>query len=317
MQGQLSVETYNEDCLNQQNSKLSECLPATIAISPRELTKGLLSPNTLVQAVQSINTFGFVILENAVPTVILDILHKKMSEDTNKLLIKPTWDAVGAVKGHLKQAPPPFSPYVFREIVSNTFALQVTKQILGEEIHNTFYSGNCNCPGSGSQPIHIDSSIPFLIVNVGLVDITEHNGSIELWPGTHLIDNVGARLEASALNIRRKIAPPVRGNTKKGSILIRSPRVWHRGMPNYSDEPRHMIAMMHCKNDGNLGTPLKFNKGCEAEFENRQLHPNILFTDENIDYLASHYSFAATCKDTLYKFFPEVFVFLSKLQRRS
>jgi hypothetical protein len=64
-----------------------------------------------------------------------------------------------------------------------------------------------------------------------------------------------------------------------------------------------------------LGEPLKFNKGCEAEFENHVLHPNIQFTDESIDYLASHYSFVAACKDTFFRLFPDAFVFLSKLHR--
>jgi Phytanoyl-CoA dioxygenase (PhyH) len=318
VQSRHKISTNDKQYLYQPDSAptSNEYLSTKITISPAELTKGEISPDTLAQAVRAIHTDGYVILENAVPSYILDTLHEKMDEDTKKLLLKPKWDAVGAAKGHLKQAPPPFAPYVFCEIVSNLFSLQVTKQILGEDIRNSFYSGNCNCPGSKPQPVHVDSGVSFLIVNVGLVDITEHNGSIELWPGTHLITDVGARLETSALDIRREIAPPIRANTKKGSILIRSPLVWHRGMQNYSDKPRHMIAMMHCKNDGYLGEPLKFNKGCEAEFENHTLHPNIMFTDEHIDYLVSDYSFASACKDTFFHLFPDAFVFLSKLQRR-
>jgi hypothetical protein len=287
----------------------------TITISLEESLKNGLDLNNINRAVEAINTCGYVILENAVPVHLLDILHTKMREDTQKILVKPKWDAVGAVKGHLKQSPPPFAPYVFREIISNSFAAQVTEKVLGEDRFNVFYDGNCNCPGSKPQPVHVDAGVPLFVVNVGLVDITEHNGSIELWPGTHLIQDVGARLETSALEARRKIVPPIRANTKKGSILIRSAQLWHRGMPNYSDKPRHMIAMMHCKYENNLGEPKKFNIGCELEFENQVLHPNIEFTDEYIDYLACNYSFADRCKDTLFRFFPDIFVFLSKLER--
>ncbi len=319
MQNIRKTDVNNKKYFNQLASIpiCNDCLPTTITISSEESIKGELLPNNLALAAQAINVYGYVILENAIPLNIIEILHEKMCEDTKKLLVTPKWDAIGAVKGHLKQAPPPFAPYVFRELVSNSFALQVTKKILGEEIHNTFYSGNCNCPGSGSQPVHVDSGVSFLIVNVGLVDITEHNGSIELWPGTHLIDNIGARLEASALKMRRKIAPPIRANTKKGSVLIRSPLVWHRGMPNYSESPRHVIAMMHCKYEGVLGEPLKFRKGCEAEFDNHALHPNIIFTDENINYLDSNYSFSSACKDAFFRFWPDAFIFLSKLQRKT
>ena len=84
---------------------------------------------------------------------------------------------------------------------------------------------------------------------------------------------------------RREIAPPVRGNAKKGSVLIRDIRLWHRGVPNPSDRPRHMIAMIHNIRWLQRSKPLRYLKGGEAAFENSELDHNAEFTDEPIDYL--------------------------------
>jgi hypothetical protein len=286
-----------------------------IKITSAEISNNKLSPSSLFKAVEAVNTNGYVVLENAVPHQCIDVLREKMVADSKGLLAKGKWDAVGKVKGHLKQAPPPYAPYVFPEIVSNPFAGQVTEQILGKGRFNKFYHGNTNCPGSGMQPVHPDGVEHALIVNVGLGDITEYNGSIELWPGTHLIENSVARIEKHTLEARRKLFPPIRGNTKKGSILIRDAQVWHRGMPNLSNDLRFMVSMMHYKHTADLGKMLVFNHGCEEAFHDKILHPNVRFSSEDIDYLRSDYSFLQALKDSLYRISPTAFAFLSKIQR--
>ena len=60
---------------------------------------------------------------------------------------------------------------------------------------------------------------------------------------------------------------------------------------------------------------MKFKKGCEQEFENRILYPNIEFTDELINSDAAKYSFVAACKDAAYRLSPETLVFATKLYR--
>ena len=303
----MTVEKIQKDVI------VNEC-PTSVTITSQELIKGEMSPEACALAVSAVKTYGYVVLENAVPHGCLDALHEKIDEDTKKLLVNPNWNAIGKVKGHLQPSPPRYAPYVFRELISNSFAAQVTKEAFGDNTFIKSYSANANCPDSKSQPIHVDGDDTALIVNIGLTDITEHNGSIELWPGTHLIRDVGTRIPPSVFEDRRKIAPPIRANTKKGSLLIRHTQVWHRGMPNYSGRVRHMVATMHYKYGSDLGEPLKFNKGCEAEFENSILHPNVEFTDQIID-LTPKDSFFGICKDTLFRFSPEAFNFAAKLYR--
>ena len=45
------------------------------------------------------------------------------------------------------------------------------------------------------------------------------------------------------LAARRAIAPPLQITCPKGGIFVRDVRVWHRGMPNKSGAPRHMLGL--------------------------------------------------------------------------
>jgi hypothetical protein len=267
-----------------------------ITISPEEITTGMMSAAHLSEAVAALRADGFVVLENIVSHAHLDLLRERMDEDSQKLIAAEKWGGAGRLPGHLQQGPPPFAPYVFPDVVANPFVIQVTRELLGEGLYNSFYNGNTNCPGSGTQPLHRDGGhlwpgltvahpTASVVVNVSPMDVTEENGSVELWPGTHLDTTADRRIDAATEAARRKMAPPVRGNTKKGSVLIRDIRLWHRGVPNRSDRPRHMIAMIHNIRWLQRGKPLQFNRGCEAAFENSVLDPHVEFTDESIDYL--------------------------------
>jgi hypothetical protein len=56
-------------------------------------------------------------------------------------------------------------------------------------------------------------------------------------------------------------------------------------MPNPSDHPRQMIAMIHNIHWFRQGRPLQLNKGCEGVFDDCGFDPNVEFTDEPIDYI--------------------------------
>jgi ectoine hydroxylase-related dioxygenase (phytanoyl-CoA dioxygenase family) len=111
------------------------------------------------------------------------------------------------------------------------------------------------------QPVHSDAdfahpSHPFaLVINVPLVTMTPENGSTELWLGTHTYDitaqegahgdRASGRIKQSFLDKQRQIRPPSQPLVKKGSIVIRDLRLWHAGMPNFSNDVRVMLAMIH------------------------------------------------------------------------
>ena len=256
-----------------------------------------MGPGRLKQAVEAIRRDGYVVIENAVPHEPLDILREKMDQDSKVLIDREQWGGAGGLKGHLQQGPPPFAPFVFREIVANPFVIQVNTALLGEGIFNSFYNGNTNCPGSGTQPLHRDGPhlwpghkpahpTACVVANISPLDVTEENGAVELWPGTHLHTFPETAIDKETEEAQRKVSPPISGCAKKGSVLIRDIRLWHRGVPNRSDRPRHMIALVHCISWYRNRGPLMFNTGCEKAFpDDCGLNHNAEFIEDPIDYL--------------------------------
>ncbi|RKU34931.1 hypothetical protein C6496_18915 [Candidatus Poribacteria bacterium] len=272
-----------------------------ITVQPEELAAGKLTDAHVEQAVQAIHVDGYVILENVISHEHLDILRERMDADSHILINAEKWGGAGRLKGHLQQGPPPYAPYIFRDIVANPYVVQVTRELLGAGLYNNFYNGNTNCPGSTTQPLHRDGAHLWpdqeiahptaeVVVNISPQDTTEENGSVEIWPGSHL-EVSGKRIAEEEEEARREICPPIRGSAKKGSALIRDMRLWHRGVPNPSDKPRHMIAMIHRVSWLGSNRRLKYNTGCEAAFEDSDLDHNAEFLDfaknkiDDYDYL--------------------------------
>lgn len=159
---------------------------------------------------------------------------------------------------------------------------QITSTCLGPQPVLRFVSGNTALPPTSesppaSQPIHNDADFDHLpvlfalVVNVPLITMTPENGSTggfaqlltldvdanvwtEIWLGTHrdttIADQEGAhgerasgRIKPDLLQARRAVRGPCQPVVKKGSVIVRDLRLWHGGKPNYSTEPRVMLAM--------------------------------------------------------------------------
>lgn len=275
-----------------------------IEVTAEEKRSGQMSDETVARAADAVRTEGYVVIEDVVDHDHLDVLKTRMDEDAERKIRSVRWGGAGAVQGHLQHKPPPFAPYVFGDVVANGFVGQVTHAVLGDGVYNRFYSGNTNCPGSGTQPVHPDH-LPLwagleqahpayqLVVNISPENTSEKNGAVEIWPGTHLVmvepdysRTATERFQKEVIEARREEVPPIRGSAKKGSVLIRDIRLWHRGVPNPSDSPRHMIALIHTIHWYGKGEALKFERGCEDAFpENGPVDPNVEFVDELIDYM--------------------------------
>lgn len=270
-----------------------------IDVTSEEKENEVLSDAHLQQACDALKTDGFVVLNDVVDHAHLDILHEKMSEDLEKIMAFPVVPH-NFVWGNVQQDPPPFAPYVFRDVVANPWVIQVTHAMLGDGVFNDYYSGNSNVPKSKLQPVHTDFGQLWdnlevappparMAVNVALEDALEENGSIELWPGSHLdtqmVQGQDLKVPQALLDARREIAPPVRGNTKKGSMLIRDLRLWHRGTENVSDKVRFMIAMIHNKQWFRKRWLPKYQTGCEDAFPECKLDHNAEFVDTPPEYL--------------------------------
>lgn len=265
----------------------------TIVVTDGEKATQALLPVHLDAAMRSVREFGYVILENAVDTSHLDRLRTRMTRDSQRLLrlarLFPSlfWSAAGARQGHLQQSVPRSGDLVFRDVVCNPFAHQVTSALLGARAFYSFptYSCNVNCPGSVDQDLHYDPGPPgALVVNIALRDVSEADGAIEIWPGSHKVRGDVNPIPEDVQAQRRRVIGPTRGETRKGSLMIRDLAMWHRGRANPSTELRHMIAMIHYPETA-LGHPqywekkgARFATSCREVFNDSPIRPNVRFT---------------------------------------
>lgn len=251
------------------------------------------------EAVGSIRLHGFVVLKKAMRKQPLTIIRRRMDSDTKEL--QDYCASIGGnprARGHLQQGPPPLCDFVFRDIVMNPFVVSVCVKLLGESPTLTFYNGNTNCPRSGTQHLHMDSAHRTqdpdpveqtwsIVVNIPPGPMDTSNGAIELWPGSHLVRTPdGSRaISSEQMAQRKKSYPPIQPCTEPGDVLIRDIRLWHRGVPNRSNRPRHMIALVLVVGSSDVRGRLRFQKGCELELEGNGINPNADYVDEPIDYL--------------------------------
>jgi len=261
----------------------------------------LLDSSDLYLAIEALRNDGIVVLEDAVDPDHLAVLRERCLADIQLILNredKPfNWNP-----GNLQQDPPPFPPYLFRDVLVNDAVIAVTKGILGPGLKNAYYSGNTALPSPHRQPVHADSGQlwpnlkvahpPYaVVVNVPLVAMSEENGVTEMWPGTHtdtsvIMQSGDITVSEAALEAQRAISPPVQPTVKLGSVVLRDIRMWHAGMPNKTQNPRPMIAMVHFVSWWPTN-PLKFPKGTENIFTHPDLITHADFIETEVDYIAS------------------------------
>jgi hypothetical protein len=141
--------------------------------------------------------------------------------------------------------------------------------------------------------VHFDPAPPStLVVNIALRDVSEEDGAIELWPGSHLEPGMDNPIPHVDLARRRDNgAGPIRGATKKGSLVIRDLRLWHRGRANPSNELRHMLTQLHYAASAAehphcwARDATVFERGCEPVFRDLPVRPHVRFSDRPTHHL--------------------------------
>jgi hypothetical protein len=278
-----------------------------LEITPDETESGEISAGHLSAAVEALKIDGIVILKNAVDLTHIEALRERMLEDLKTILARGDCP-YNFTESNVQQDPPPFPPYLFKDVLLNEIVIAITRAMLGPGLKNSFYSGNTALPSGLRQPVHPDTaqlwrgldapSPPFaFVINVPVMDVTVENGATEIWPGSHHDTTVSifdrdlgldGLVPEEALERRRAFAPPVYPSLKAGSIVIRDMRLWHAGMPNRTDTARPMIAMIHYIKWWGACEPIPFPKGTEAFFRHPALRTNALFVDGPVEYLKHH-----------------------------
>jgi ectoine hydroxylase-related dioxygenase (phytanoyl-CoA dioxygenase family) len=147
---------------------------------------------------------------------------------------------------------PSRSPFFDAELMDNPALTAILDEVLGEDWVYYILASDTPFSNSGVQPAHQDYSRLSIAINIPLVDVTEDNGPMELWPRTHR--RAGAHGHApfdpaphavSADESRALVGSLTseRLLMKAGSVLIRDHRVLHRGTRNATGEPRYMLSL--------------------------------------------------------------------------
>ncbi len=237
----------------------------TVVISEEERQTGTCTLSHIAEALKHLHRSGVVVLENAVNVRHLDALNAVLAPKAPTAVAMPDqYFNFGIDTGNINQVPPLDGSLMFEDVWANPFVLSILAAILGPTPALHYANGNTAMQAQSRQPVHSDIDFPHpkfpfsFVVNIPLVDMTEHNGATEVWPGSHAAtsfeDQVLTPSQGSGLPVRpilpalveqrRDISPPVRACIRKGGVIIRDLRLWHAGMPNLTSTPRVMLAFV-------------------------------------------------------------------------
>ena len=193
---------------------------------------------------------GYVILEQMIPKEkVARMLERFDLLLEAKRAAEPSNRGVNRFQMHL-----PFEmPFADPILYENPTVLAILENLFGKDIILTYFASDTPFPGSAYQKVHLDCRLPFpetaygvpvysVVVNTPLVDFTEENGPLEMWPGgTHLI--------GQPKDMERMVAnmPSIRPLLKTGDILLRDARVWHRGTPSRGIRSRPNMALVYSR----------------------------------------------------------------------
>jgi hypothetical protein len=207
-------------------------------------------------AAQAFDRDGFAVLPQVVSPRLLEQLCSELTgeywraKQAGELFV-----GGGMISGHLNCFPGEQTRSVYDALErAGVFDLVRRLSAAAERMPNV--GCNLNLPGSGFQNHHVDgyAATPFMIVNVAVVRTTSFNGAIQLSQGSHkraykYWQYVCARHPAKQITMN------------PGDVLIRPSTLWHRGMPNHSDQPRPMLGFTWEDGGSRLDDPFSAHEG--------------------------------------------------------
>lgn len=219
-------------------------------LSSQERQSLTLSPETLALAASLVRVNGYVVFERVLPPTLVAALHTEFMRVFNAYVTRTDPNrGANRFQMHL-----PFTaPFNDPTVITNPFALPIIDALLGADAICHYFASDTPLPGSDYQAVHSDIQLLFpetslslpaysIVVNIPLVDFTEENGPLEIWPGgTHLMPGPNDLAALAAQMPSQRVTMPA------GSLLIRDMRAWHRGTPNRADHARPNLALIYSR----------------------------------------------------------------------
>jgi hypothetical protein len=214
---------------------------------------------------------GYLIFRDVVPKALLSDLKANIFEEFERSKRSGSlFEGGGQISGHLNCFPGEGSRFALAALEERG-VLDVMRQHYDKPVPLRV-SCNFNLPGSYAQHYHMDGVFleDFMIANIAVVDTDLVNGAIDVLPGTHTRFYEFWRYAAGRL-YRTTTRLPL----KQGDVLLRTSRLWHRGMPNRSSAARPMLAFTFGEKVAPSGDPFRFNDG-KIKFDPNWFRPDLL-----------------------------------------
>ncbi|MBO9606239.1 MAG: phytanoyl-CoA dioxygenase family protein [Paenibacillaceae bacterium] len=231
-------------------------------LSAEERATGRLQPDRYASALEQIRTNGYVVLEQALAAATLERVRTSFEPLFADYIARKGYNTgTNRAQMHLPFA----APFIDEAVIAHPLVIPIVDKLLGSDCRCVYLASDTPMPGSDYQRVHSDNDPLFadlsvalpaycLVVNIPLVDTTEENGPLEVWPGTHLLpdrenhnaiyDTVNPHIDINRAALEMTA---VRVLMPAGSIVIRDVRMWHRGTPNRTNAARTNVALIYSR----------------------------------------------------------------------
>ncbi len=221
---------------------------------------------------QSFDEEGYVVLPGLVSKAELRNVQTHLAEEFERWKhSSAAFQGGGILSGHLNCYPGSVAKGVLGELKA-AGVLDLVQSFHPTDPRAIRMGCNFNLPGSVEQHWHMDGIYleSFMIVNVCVVDTDLQNGAIALVPKTH--QRFYKFWEFAAGRVDRGMK---RLCMSQGDVLIRVSTLWHRGMPNHTEQARPMLALTLGEKGVNTDDPLAYADG-KVEFQANWFRTNLL-----------------------------------------
>jgi glycosyltransferase involved in cell wall biosynthesis len=258
------AERLTADRMAADVSEMYQALSSPDPVSERSGARGS-SGMRVLEHTTDVDTFrraldedGYIVIRDVVDRERLsELAADLMSEYERFSVSSEMFEGGGTLSGHLNCFPGEQSRFVWDEITKAGIPdlVRAVRPDIADSVRATL---NFNLPGSVAQHYHTDGlyTKEFLICNIAVVDTDLRNGALDVLPGTNREFYKFWRYAAHRL-WRKSTRVPVR----QGDVIVRKSTQWHRGMPNYSDTPRPMMAITFGEMDDLDQDPFAMNDG--------------------------------------------------------
>jgi ectoine hydroxylase-related dioxygenase (phytanoyl-CoA dioxygenase family) len=209
-----------------------------------------LTPEQIQACADEIRMNGYTILENMLSAEMMATMLERFDALlAAKREAEPSNRGANRFQMHL----PFVTPFADPLLYANPTVLAIMENLFSKDYILTYFASDTPFPGSDYQRVHLDARLPFpeapygvpvysVVVNAPLVDFTDENGPLEMWPnGTHMI------AQPKDLERMAALMPSIKPHLKAGSLLLRDVRLWHRGTPSNGARSRPNMALVYSR----------------------------------------------------------------------